>query len=108
MARLRRCLQPGCGALTPNTRCPEHTKARELERRGNLVSGWEWTTIAARIKRRDEYRCTEVIDGERCNSSVDIEVDHEIPLAAGGTNDDDNLRTRCRDCHLRKHGKAAA
>lgn len=28
------------------------------------------------------------------------EVDHIIPLAAGGSNEDSNLRFLCRPCHL--------
>ena len=30
------------------------------------------------------------------------EVDHAIPLANGGTNDESNLRSRCKSCHSRK------
>jgi len=99
------CVEPGCVELSGESRCPKHRKAHELQRRGGLKSGWEWTATTNRIKRRDGYRCTEVIDGERCTSSVELEVDHEVALEDGGTNDDDNLRTRCRDCHLRRHGK---
>lgn len=104
---VRRCLEPGCTNLSKQPRCPEHTRDHHLNRRGNLRSGWQWTTIANRIKRRDGYRCQELIDGKPCGSSIDIEVDHDIPLEQGGTNDDDNLLTRCRRCHLRKHGKRA-
>jgi 5-methylcytosine-specific restriction protein A len=98
------CIEPGCPELSDSTRCPKHRKERELSRR-KVQSGWEWTATANRIKRRDGYRCTEVIDGKRCGSSIELEVDHEVRLELGGTNDDDNLRTRCRDCHLRRHGK---
>jgi hypothetical protein len=28
-----------------------------------------------------------------------------VPREQGGTNDDDNLRTRCRPHHLARHGK---
>jgi len=100
---VRRCLEPGCGTLSKESRCPKHRKQHEQERRGGIKSGWEWTAIKDRVKRRDGYRCTELIDGKRCGSSIDLEVDHEIPLEEGGTNDDENLRTRCRDCHLRRH-----
>lgn len=103
---VRRCLHPGCPKLTKESRCPDHRIQHELDRRG-ISSGWEWTAIADRAKRRAGYRCEEEIDGERCGSSIDIEVDHLIPLEHGGTNDDDNLMVRCRACHLRKHGKRA-
>lgn len=103
---VRRCLEPGCGELSPNSRCPKHSKSHQQERRG-VQSGWEWTNTKRRIKKRDGYRCAEVIDGEVCGSVIDLEVDHVIPRELGGTNDDDNLITRCRDCHLRKHGKVS-
>jgi 5-methylcytosine-specific restriction protein A len=96
---VRRCLEPGCGQLSKQSRCPKHRKQHEQERRGGLT-GWEWSAIKKRIKRRDGYRCTE------CGSSIDLEVDHEVALEEGGTNDDENLRTRCRPCHLRRHGKS--
>jgi 5-methylcytosine-specific restriction protein A len=101
---VRRCLEPGCGNLSKESRCPEHAKAHQQQRRG-VTTGWEWTNTKRRIKKRDDYRCAEVIDGKRCGSVIDLEVDHVVPREQGGTNDDDNLITRCRDCHLRKHGK---
>lgn len=30
------------------------------------------------------------------------EVDHIVPLADGGTNDDENLQSLCKSCHSRK------
>lgn len=103
---VRRCIEPRCSELSNQTRCPKHRKKHEAERRGGIKSGWEWMAIKERVKRRDGWRCTDVIDGKRCNSSLDLEVDHVIDLASGGTNDEDNLVTRCRDCHLRRHGKS--
>ncbi|WP_425304587.1 HNH endonuclease [Sandarakinorhabdus limnophila] len=32
--------------------------------------------------------------------AVAVEIDHEVPLAKGGTDDPANLRPLCRDCHL--------
>ncbi|OYX77869.1 MAG: hypothetical protein B7Y82_04730 [Sphingomonadales bacterium 32-65-25] len=32
--------------------------------------------------------------------AVAVEIDHETPLAKGGTDDPANLRPLCRDCHL--------
>jgi 5-methylcytosine-specific restriction protein A len=37
-----------------------------------------------------------------CGLEEASEVDHVVPLAAGGTNDYDNLRTSCKACHSRK------
>ncbi len=31
--------------------------------------------------------------------AVAVEIDHEVPLAKGGTDDPANLRPLCADCH---------
>lgn len=38
----------------------------------------------------------------RCGSTKNIEIDHVIPLAVGGTTDDINLQPLCRECHAMK------
>ncbi|MBI2764838.1 MAG: HNH endonuclease [Chloroflexi bacterium] len=47
-------------------------------------------------------------DGHRCVAcgvtGVRFEVDHVVPLAAGGSNEPANLRTLCIPCH-RDRGK---
>ena len=30
------------------------------------------------------------------------EIDHQVPLEQGGSNDDSNLRIRCHECHAAK------
>lgn len=59
--------------------------------------------IRHQVFERDGFRCCD------CGASpqeedVRLEVDHKIPLARGGSNDIDNLRTLCRPCNI---GKAA-
>ena len=42
---------------------------------------------------------------KHCEDEVDIKdthIDHIIPLAAGGSNDDSNLQILCQSCHLTK------
>ncbi|WP_422445342.1 HNH endonuclease [Thermoanaerobacterium sp. DL9XJH110] len=34
---------------------------------------------------------------------VDLEVHHIIPVCEGGTDHQNNLKTLCRECHLKKH-----
>ena len=51
------------------------------------------------ILKRDGFTC------QYCGASaprVELHVDHVIPVAAGGTNDPDNLVSACRDCNLGK------
>lgn len=39
--------------------------------------------------------------------STTNEIDHEIPLEQGGSNDDANLRIRCIECHKAKTKREA-
>lgn len=49
------------------------------------------------IHQRDEGRCTFENDrGERCVETGNLEIDHRIPVAQGGTNEPENLRLLCR------------
>ena len=60
----------------------------------------EWQRTRRRIKNRDSWRC------RRCGSPGQLEVHHVEPVAVGGTDDDDNLLTLCRACHLSEHDAA--
>jgi 5-methylcytosine-specific restriction endonuclease McrA len=35
-----------------------------------------------------------------------LHVDHVVPVAAGGTTNEDNLRTACEECNLGKGTRA--
>ncbi len=37
-----------------------------------------------------------------CHSELDLQIDHIIPVALGGTNEPDNLMLLCRACNLKK------
>jgi hypothetical protein len=53
--------------------------------------------ITRKVKQEACYCCS-LVDpktGIRCNSTYQIQTDHIIPLALGGTNDIDNLRVLC-------------
>lgn len=39
-------------------------------------------------------------DGKKCESTYQLQIDHRIPLAKGGTNNSDNLRVLCRTHNL--------
>lgn len=45
------------------------------------------------VLERDGHRCV------RCGSARDLTMDHDIPVAKGGSNDADNLVTMCRACN---------
>lgn len=37
-----------------------------------------------------------------CGDKGDIEIDHIVPVSAGGNSDPENLQPLCRQCHYRK------
>jgi hypothetical protein len=49
-----------------------------------------------RIYERDGQKCL------ICGSSENLHIDHIIPVSRGGTSDDGNLRTLCKDCNVSK------
>jgi 5-methylcytosine-specific restriction endonuclease McrA len=59
----------------------------------------DWRARRMRILTRDAFRCRSC---GRVASGHNVNVDHVVPLADGGTDDDDNLQTLCRSCHGRK------
>lgn len=78
-----------CGEWNPFP--PEIPKAKK---RRPLSLRDRWRIIA-----RDGRRC--VVCGQDGQSSP-LVVDHIIPIAEGGTDSDDNLRTLCQDCNSGK------
>lgn len=53
-----------------------------------------------RILERDGFRCRYCGRG---SATVELQMDHIVPVSKGGSNDDDNLLTACKDCN---YGKA--
>lgn len=56
--------------------------------------------IIEKVFRRDGYRCQ--MCGAKKSDDTQLTIDHIIPLAAGGSNDIDNLQTLCRRCNENK------
>ena len=52
--------------------------------------------VRARVLERGGRRCAE------CLSPDELEIDHIVPVAKGGTDDDANLQVLCRPCNSRK------
>ena len=59
--------------------------------------------VAARARHRCEY----CLAPERV-SNLEFEVEHVVPLAAGGSGDLENLALACRACNVRKSHAVAA
>lgn len=67
--------------------------------RSSSNDGQMMPKLRARIMERDNFRC------KRCgndSTTVALEVDHIIPRAKGGTNDERNLQTLCWSCNRGK------
>ena len=56
--------------------------------------------IRFRIFVRDNFKCTYC--GVSPAGGASLEIDHIVPVSAGGTNETDNLRTACRECNAGK------
>jgi len=98
------CAEPGCPELTDGaaTYCAGHERdpwRDRDERRPRTMSGWEEQRRARRVKRAHGYRCHVC---KKTHDEHDLEVDHVIPVTAGGSDDESNLRPICKPCHKRK------
>lgn len=100
MAVLRACVR--CGKPSPDSYCSEHrpkpwATSRRAERVG--ISGGRWQALRDQVVTRDRgccYLCGRLVEGP-------FEIDHLVPVAAGGTNDLRYLATAHPDCHARRH-----
>lgn len=56
-------------------------------------------TVRGRVLQRDGDRC------KTCGSTDELQIDHIVPVARGGTGDIDNLQVLCRPCNASKGAK---
>lgn len=90
------CSAPGCPKTQP---CPDHAPKPwgTSTRRTRTISGSKQQARAARIMRQHDRTC------HICGKPMADEVDHVIPLAEGGADDDSNLRPiHSVPCHAEK------
>lgn len=102
----RSCIRLGRGcsdngiALPGTSRCRAHTRSnwgRTPSRFGSVYKASEWQSIRKRVL-REEPVCAIVGCEERAS-----EVDHVVPLSAGGDAfARDNLRALCREHHQKR------
>ena len=64
------------------------------------------TTIALKdrwaVLKRDNYRCAKCGASPSSDHTVELEIDHVIPVVKGGRNSLENLQTLCRRCNQGK------
>jgi len=101
----RPCSYPGCGRLTDGQYCEEHKRMaeRQYNRYGrdpdtNKRYGRAWKKIRARFLSQHPL-CEQCEKAGRLTPAE--EVHHILPLADGGTHDEDNLMALCKSCHSR-------
>ncbi|WP_374223780.1 HNH endonuclease [Streptomyces sp. ISL-11] len=93
------CLVAGCTSATQRAgRCASHQRPHNWGNASarNRQRPSDATSRRSRALARDRFRC------QFCGSRQELEVDHIVPVARGGTWAPSNLRTLCRPCHRQK------
>jgi 5-methylcytosine-specific restriction protein A len=93
-----RCTEPGCGTITTEGRCERHQRKAwaNVSANGRALSGRQRENLRKRAI-REQPAC------RNCGSTADLEVDHIIEVADGGSlADRSNLQVLCHSCHLLK------
>ncbi|XES82777.1 HNH endonuclease [Franconibacter pulveris] len=103
----RACRKRGCSGTTTdrsgyceahrNEGWQQHQRGLSRHQRGY---GNKWEIIRARILKRDRHICQACLRNGRPRPAET--VDHIIPKAHGGTDDEANLEALCWPCHKRK------
>lgn len=93
-------LKPKLKAISTNTVRVLEAKAGTTPR----IRGSNWTETRKRIAQAYNYTCVDC--GLIWRSHID-QIDHDIPLEQGGSNDDSNLKPRCNECHAIKTASEA-
>ena len=93
MAKLQR--------LQPRLRTVKPTQSIEPKKNwGSGRGGRPWRRLKDKIHLRDQYTC------QRCGLvTMQLELDHIVNVAQGGTDDESNLQSLCPPCHLKKTQK---
>ena len=90
------CSVPSCANIAPCQAHPpiNHRKAHTARRAAITgPNGWLNSAMKARVRVRDGHACV------LCGARGPLEVDHIVPLLAGGAHTEANMRTLCRACN---------
>lgn len=101
----RPCLHPGCPAISRSgSRCTAHQRQADQQhnrQRGSSTArgyGSQWQRLRLAILDRDAWTCG------YCGAYATT-VDHRIPKARGGTDDESNLMAACLRCNSGKRDR---
>jgi 5-methylcytosine-specific restriction protein A len=101
MSRKLSTLKPRIPAANTNRVATLEAKAGTTPR----IRGRKWVETRQRVAVDQQFKC------QRCGCvwlPWRDQVDHDVPLEQGGSNDDDNLNLLCNDCHTAKTAGEAA
>lgn len=95
---LRPCLD--CGDVSKFTRCPGCTSKLNRARGSSTARGYDarWRRLSERYRRLVPWCELRFPDCAR----VAADVDHRIPIRAGGRSVWANAQSTCRPCHAQK------
>lgn len=96
-----RTLKPTLRTMATGMRAVEHSRPDATPRE----RGRRWMRRRARWL-AEHPLCERCEERERVTAAE--EVDHRIPLWAGGADDESNFSSLCRDCHAAKTAAEAA
>ncbi len=99
------CAYPSCPRLTDERYCEKHKKlaVKQYDKYGRSPEvkkryGWQWQKVRRAFLAK--HPLCEMCEKEHRLTKA-TEVHHILPLAAGGTSDEDNLMPLCKVCHSR-------
>jgi len=84
--------------ILPNSIIPlDYEKKENKNNRSSLPKA-----LRHKILKRDRFTCQAC--GAR-SPDVELEVDHKLPVSRGGTDEESNLTTLCKDCNRGKRDR---
>lgn len=101
------CTQPGCTTLVRDgAKCELHRKQAEQVRGTSTARGYDygWRKRRAAYLEQNPW-CVDPFFDHVGKKRLAIHVDHIIPLADGGADDETNYRGLCKHCHSKKTAK---
>ncbi len=92
--------KPGCRALTSASLCAAHASEAEAKRRERRADGFKYDRNWRKRRRAwltEHPTCANCARQGFVKAATD--VDHVVPLAAGGGDDESNYQSLCHECH---------